>query len=137
MFGGDDRFVADYLRFEILDHAPSDLRLFLTRTAVLDELCGPLCDHMLDSRGSAEVLASLQRSNLFLVPLDHRREWYRYHPLFRDLLLMELERTEPDLTPELHRRAADWYEQNTPPGRGHRTCVGVGRPRSGSRSGRP
>ena len=79
---------------------------------MLDQLCGPLCDHMLDGSGSAEVLASLERSNLFLVPLDHRRQWYRYHGLFRDLLLVELGRTEPDLIPELHRRAADWYEDN-------------------------
>ena len=114
-FRGDDRFVADYLRFEILDHAPPNVRLFLTRTAVLDQLCGPLCDLMLDSSGSADMLAALEHSNLFLVPLDHRRQWYRYHGLFRDLLLIELDRIEPDLVPELHRRAADWYEQNGRP----------------------
>ena len=112
MFAGDDRFVADYLRSEILDRAPGDSRLFLTRTAVLEQLSGPLCDRVLGSTGSAAVLSSLEQSNLFLVPLDHRRQWYRYHGLFRDLLLAELERAEPELLPELHRRAADWYEAN-------------------------
>ena len=112
MFAGDDRFVADYLRSEILDRAPGDSRVFLTRTAVLGQLSGPLCDRVLGSTGSAAVLSSLEQSNLFLVPLDRRRQWYRYHGLFRDLLLAELERAEPELLPELHRRAADWYEAN-------------------------
>jgi LuxR family transcriptional regulator, maltose regulon positive regulatory protein len=112
MFAGDDRFVADYLRSEILDHAAQDARSFLIRTAVLDQLSGPLCDQLLGSSGSAGKLAALERSNLFLVPLDRRREWYRYHGLFRDLLLAELMRAEPDAVPELHRRAADWYEAN-------------------------
>ena len=112
MFAGDDRFVADYLRSEILDRAPTGTRLFLTRTAVLDQLSGPLCDQVIGSTGSAAVLSSLEQSNLFLVPLDHRRQWYRYHGLFRDLLLAELARAEPELVPELHRRAADWYEAN-------------------------
>ncbi len=137
MFAGDDRFVADYLRSEVLDRAPPHVRLFLTRTAVLDQLCGSLCDQTLGSTGSAETLASLERSNLFLVPLDHRREWYRYHGLFRDLLLVELERAEPDVVSELHRRAADWYEQNSrtdaaiehalASGDRHRAAVLVGR----------
>ena len=112
VFRGDHRFVADYLRFEILDHVPTEVRLFLTRTAVLGQLCGPLCDHLLDGGSSAEVLASLERSNLFLVPLDHRRQWYRYHGLFHDLLLVELGRTDPDLIQDLHGRATDWYEHN-------------------------
>ena len=110
MFAGDDRFVADYLRAEILEHTPEDVRLFLTRTAVLDQLCGPLCDCVLGSSGSAATLSTLEQSNLFLLPLDRRREWYRYHGLFRDLLRAELARAEPDVVPELHRRAADWYE---------------------------
>ena len=115
LLAGDDRFIADYLRFEILDRAPEADRQFLIRTAVLDQLCGSLCDHTLGRRGSAEMLASLERSNLFLVALDHRRQWYRYHGLFRDLLRAELARSEPELEPELHRRAADWYEANGRP----------------------
>ena len=112
MFAGDDRFVADYLRSEILDRAQRDVRLFLTRTAVLDEMCGSLCDATLGSTGSADMLASIEQSNLFLVPLDRRREWYRYHGLFRDLLRADLMRADPDLVPELHRRASGWYESN-------------------------
>jgi LuxR family maltose regulon positive regulatory protein len=82
---------------------------------VLDELCGSLCDRTLASSGSAEALVSIEQTNRFLVPLDHRREWYRYHRLFRDLLQAELVRAEPGLVAELHRRAADWYEENGRP----------------------
>ena len=114
-FSGDDRFVADYLRLEILDRAPEEARRFLTRTSVLDQLCAPLCDQTVGWSGSKQMLASLERSNLFLVALDHRRQWYRYHGLFRDLLQAELARGEPELVPELHRRAADWYQANGRP----------------------
>jgi LuxR family maltose regulon positive regulatory protein len=85
---------------------------FLTRTAVLDRMCGPLCDAVLDTTGSAKVLESLAGSNLLLVPLDRRREWYRYHHLFRDMLLAELKRQEPELIPVLRRRAAGWCLAN-------------------------
>jgi LuxR family transcriptional regulator, maltose regulon positive regulatory protein len=78
-------------------------------------MCGPLCDAVLATRGSGEVLASLEDSNLPLAPLDRRREWYRYHQLFRELLLAELERREPDLVGELHARAAVWCEANQLP----------------------
>jgi LuxR family maltose regulon positive regulatory protein len=115
LFSGDDVFVAEYLRSEILDRASPEVRRFLTRTAVLDQLCGPLCDQVLGSGGSANTLTSLQRSNLFLEPLDHHSEWYRYHGLFRDMLRAELHRDEPDLVPELNRNAADWYETHGRP----------------------
>jgi LuxR family transcriptional regulator, maltose regulon positive regulatory protein len=85
---------------------------FLTRTAVLERLCGPLADAVLDATGSAEVLASLEDSNLLVVPLDRQRRWYRYHHLFGELLLAELERREPELVPQLHVRAAGWLEAN-------------------------
>jgi LuxR family maltose regulon positive regulatory protein len=111
-FTGDDRFIADYLHAELLAQLPAERVTFLTRTAVLERMCGPLCDAVLDTTGSGEVLASLQGSNLLLVALDRRREWYRYHHLFGELLLAELERREPDLVPELHGRAASWYEAN-------------------------
>jgi LuxR family transcriptional regulator, maltose regulon positive regulatory protein len=111
-FAGDDRFIVDYLNSELLSRLPSGQVSFLTRTAVLDRICGPLCDAVLDTTGSAEVLETLAGSNLLLVPLDRRREWYRYHQLFRDLLRAELERREPELIPELHRRAAAWCEAN-------------------------
>ena len=114
-FTGDDRFMADYLRSELLAHLSPELVAFLTRTAVLERMSGPLCDAVLATKGSAEVLASLEDSNLLLVPLDRRREWYRYHQLFRELLLTELERREPDLVGELHARAAAWFEDNRQP----------------------
>jgi ATP/maltotriose-dependent transcriptional regulator MalT len=85
---------------------------FLIRTAVLDRMCGPLCDAVLATTGSAELLESLAGSHLLLVPLDRRREWYCYHHLFRDLLRAELERREPELVPKLHQRAAVWCEAN-------------------------
>jgi LuxR family transcriptional regulator, maltose regulon positive regulatory protein len=109
-FTGDDRFLADYLHAELLTHLPTERVAFLTRTAVLDRLSGPLCDAVLDTTGSAAVLASLERSNLLVVPLDRQREWYRYHPLFRELLRGELERHEPQLVGELTRRAARWCQ---------------------------
>jgi LuxR family maltose regulon positive regulatory protein len=111
-FTGDDRFMADYLRSELLAQLPAEQVQFLTRTAVLERMSGPLCDAVLDTRRSAEVLRSLEDSNLLVVPLDRHRVWYRYHHLFRDLLRAELERREPRLLPELHARAAVWCEAN-------------------------
>jgi LuxR family maltose regulon positive regulatory protein len=111
-FTGDDRFLADYLHAELLAHLPAEQVAFLTRTAVLDHLSGPLCDAVLGTTGSAAVLASLEQSNLLIIPLDRQREWYRYHPLFRELLRGELERDEPELAVELTRRAAHWCQQH-------------------------
>jgi LuxR family maltose regulon positive regulatory protein len=106
---GDDRYLADYFRSEYLSHLrPGPLR-FLRRTSVLDRICGPLCDAVLEDEDSAHELAKIERANLFLVPLDNRREWYRYHHLFRDLLHRELLDSEPELVPGLHRRAAAWF----------------------------
>jgi LuxR family transcriptional regulator, maltose regulon positive regulatory protein len=114
-FAGDDRFVADYFRSEYLAHLrPSELR-FLTRTSTLDRMSGPLCDAVLDGKGSARKLETLEKSNVFVVPLDRRCGWYRYHRLFRDLLQAELEHREPELGPALNRRAASWCEANGPP----------------------
>jgi LuxR family maltose regulon positive regulatory protein len=111
-FTGDDRFMADYLRSELLARLPPELVAFLTRTAVLERMSGPLCDAVLEATGSAQVLASLEESNLLLVPLDRQRRWYRYHHLFHELLVAELDRREPDLVPALHHRAAGWCEAN-------------------------
>jgi LuxR family maltose regulon positive regulatory protein len=111
-FTGDDRFMADYLRSELLAQLPTELVRFLTRTAVLERLSGPLCDAVLDTSGSRRVLELLEESNLLLVPLDRQRAWYRYHQLFGELLLAELERREPELLSELHGRAAVWCEAN-------------------------
>jgi LuxR family maltose regulon positive regulatory protein len=91
-FTGDDPFMADYLRSELLGHLPPEQVAFLTRTAVLDRMCGPLCDAVLDTTGSSDALAALEESNLLLVPLDRRRQWYRYHHLFQELLTGDRDR---------------------------------------------
>ena len=114
-FGGDDRLVSEYLESEFLARISRRHRTFLTRTAVLERMCGPLCDAVLGISGSAAALADLERSNLLLVPLDRRGDWYRYHHLFRDMLLAEVHHQEPDLIPILQRRAAQWYERNREP----------------------
>ena len=111
-FSGDDRLMADYLGSELLSRLSEDEVLFLTRTSVLERMCGPLCDAMLGTRDSGEVLRSLEGSNLLLVALDRRAEWYRYHHLLRDLLGAELRRREPEIVAQLHLRAAAWYEAN-------------------------
>ena len=112
---GDDRYVADYLHGEALLRQAEDVQRFLRRTAVLDQLSGPLCDAVLGSSGAAGQLRRLEAASLFVVPLDRRREWYRYHGLFREFLLAELRSTEPGLIMTLHRRAADWYEARGSP----------------------
>jgi LuxR family transcriptional regulator, maltose regulon positive regulatory protein len=111
---GDDRYVADYLYRETLTRQPQDTQRFLRRTAVLDQFCAPLCEAVTKSPAAAH-LRHLEARGLFLIPLDRRREWYRYHALFREFLLGELRHTEPDLIPALHQRAADWYEANGSP----------------------
>jgi len=111
-FGGDDLFVSEYVESEFLDRISSTQRAFLTRTAVLERMSGPLCEAVLGVPGSGAALADLARSNLLLVPLDRRGQWYRYHHLFRDMLLAELERLEPGLIPVLRRHAADWCLRN-------------------------
>jgi LuxR family maltose regulon positive regulatory protein len=111
-FGGGDRFLSEYVESEFLARISDRQRAFLTRTAVLERVCGPLCEAVLDQQGSAVMLAELARSNLLLVPLDRRGGWYRYHHLFRDMLLAELQRREPALVPALRHRAASWCLRN-------------------------
>lgn len=112
---GDDRYVADYLYRESLLQLPENVQRFLRRTAVLDQLCGPLCDALLGESSAHAHLRRLEAASLFLIPLDRRREWYRYHALFREFLLAELRRIEPEVITKLHLRAADWYESNESP----------------------
>ena len=114
-FGGDDRWVSEYVESEFLARISRSQRMFLTRTAVLERMSGPLCEAVLEAPGSGAALAELAGSNLLLVPLDHRGQWYRYHHLFRGMLLAELERLEPGLIPVLRRRAAGWYLRNDSP----------------------
>jgi LuxR family maltose regulon positive regulatory protein len=112
---GADRYVAEYLRSEHLAHLTPRQREFLRRSSVLERMCGPLCDAVLDRSGSARELLSIERSNLFIVPLDGHGEWFRYHHLFRDLLQRELAERDPGLIATLNRRAADWLETNGRP----------------------
>jgi LuxR family maltose regulon positive regulatory protein len=125
-FSGRHHFILDYLTDEVLAHQPEPIYRFLLRTSVLDRMCGPLCDALLEVddqaqhpisniQSSREVLEYLEHANLFLVPLDDERKWYRYHRLFAQLLRARLQEAEPDLTPELHLRAATWYDQNALP----------------------
>jgi LuxR family maltose regulon positive regulatory protein len=110
-FGGDDRYVVDYLVEEVLHRQPEDVRRFLLRTSILSRVTGSLCDAVTGQDGGAAMLTALERSNLFLVPLDDHRRWYRYHHLFADVLHARLLDEQPDDVPELHRRASDWYER--------------------------
>ena len=111
-FSADHRHVADYLTSEVLDAIEDEPRSFLLRTSILDRFTASLCDAVLGSENAARVLAELERSNLFLVALDARGVWYRYHHLFRELLRIELASTSPQAEPELHRRAAEWFLAN-------------------------
>ncbi len=110
-FTGSQRFVFDYLLEQVLNRQPAPLREFLLKTSVLDKLSAPLCDEVADTGGAAhELLEALERTNLFLNPLDDERRWYRYHPLFADLLKLVLEQTYPGLSDSLHLKASRWFE---------------------------
>lgn len=111
-FSGSHRFVLDYLSEEVLAHQSEDVRAFLLATSVLGRLCGPLCDAVTSRTDGQAMLETLERANLFVVPLDERRHWYRYHQLFADLLRARLGQRFPDAAAGLHRRAAAWYEQH-------------------------
>ena len=126
-FTGSDRNILDYLVEEVLARQPDHIQAFLLQTSILDQLCGPLCDAILSDvttgqpglaapsvsapASGREILESLDKANMFLVPLDNRREWYRYHRLFADLLSQLLNQEQPGRVPTLHRRASAWYEQ--------------------------
>jgi LuxR family transcriptional regulator, maltose regulon positive regulatory protein len=112
---GGDPYIGDYFRDEFLVRESPETVRFLMRTAPLDQMSGALCDHVLGRSGSAHRLAEAARRNLFVVPLDRRGEWYRYHCLVAEMLLSELRRREPGEESRVHRRAADWYEQQGQP----------------------
>jgi LuxR family maltose regulon positive regulatory protein len=111
-FKGDNRYIADYLTEEVLSRQPEQLRNFLLQTSILGRLSGPLCDAVSDQENSRQVLNTLEKANLFVIPLDDERCWYRYHHLFADLLEQRLRTQQGDLVPELHRRASQWFAQN-------------------------
>ncbi|MFL7794468.1 MAG: LuxR C-terminal-related transcriptional regulator [Anaerolineae bacterium] len=121
-FTGSHRYILDYLREEVLCQQPQEVRTFLLQTSILDRLSGALCDAvrfgantMPSNSGETQdssqaILEHLERSNLFVIPLDDERRWYRYHHLFADLLRQSLQREQSDLVPTLHRRASEWYQ---------------------------
>jgi LuxR family maltose regulon positive regulatory protein len=114
-FAGDDRYVVDYLVDEVLARQAHDVRSFLLETSILDRLSGALCDNVTGRDDGKAVLESLERANLFVVPLDDTRRWYRYHHLFADVLQMHLQDERPDQVGTLHRRASDWYDESGQP----------------------
>ena len=114
-FTGDDRYVVDYLAEEVLQRQSDRVQAFLLQTSILARLSGPLCDAVTGQGGGKAMLEALDRGNLFLVPLDDRRQWYRYHHLFADVLQARLLDEQPDLVPDLHQRASAWYQQNGEP----------------------
>lgn len=110
---GTQRHILDYLVEEVLEHQPQSLRSFLLRTSILDRLCEELCNAVIreGSINGTDLLEQLEQRNLFVVPLDHERQWYRYHHLFQELLQHQLQRVEPEQVSEYHKRAAQWYDQ--------------------------
>jgi LuxR family maltose regulon positive regulatory protein len=110
-FTGSNRYVVDYLVEEVLARQPEALRTFLLQTSILDRMCGPLCDAVTSMDDGQEALEYLEHANLFVIPLDEDRRWYRYHHLFTDVLRQRLRETDADLPPELHRRASVWFER--------------------------
>ena len=111
-FAGDNRYIVDYLVEEVLRRQPEHVSNFLLRTAILKRLNGPLCDAVIGQEESGRTLEELERANLFVVPLDDKRRWYRYHHLFADVLQTRLIEKQADQLPTLHQRASDWYEAN-------------------------
>ncbi|MDQ3808664.1 MAG: LuxR C-terminal-related transcriptional regulator [Chloroflexota bacterium] len=111
-FAGDDRYIVDYLAEEVLQRQPEAVRCFLLHTSILDRLSGPLCDAVTGQDDGKAMLEGLERGNLFVIALDARRRWYRYHHLFADVLRAHLVDEHSDRVPALHRRASAWYEQN-------------------------
>ena len=111
-FKGDNRYIADYLTEEVLRRQPEHVREFLLQTAILDRMCGPLCDAVTRQKNSQQILNDLDTANLFVIPLDERRYWFRYHHLFGDLLKQRLYMKQADLVDELHNRASEWLADN-------------------------
>lgn len=111
-FAGSHRFILDYLTEEVLSRQPEPIQSFLLQTSVLNRLCGELCDAVTGRSDGQNMLEQIERGNLFLIPLDDARYWYRYHHLFGDTLRRHLQKASPNLVVDLHRRASQWFEQN-------------------------
>ena len=114
-FTGSHRFVLDYLVEEVLQQQTERIRSFLLQTSILERLSGPLCDAVTEQKDGRGLLETLERGNLFIIPLDDQRQWYRYHHLFTEVLLAHALEEQPSQIPLLHKRASAWYEQNNLP----------------------
>ena len=125
-FGASNRHVIDYLTEQVLIALDPDLLRFMLATSIVDAVCGGLADAITGESGSALRLAELERGNVFITPLDERREWYRYHHLLAELLSIELDRRQPDTKPLLHQRAATWYAEHGLPDRAVRHAIAAG-----------
>ncbi len=108
-FAGDHRYIVDYLVEEVLQRQPDPVRNFLLQTSILDRFSGALCDAVTGNQQSSVMLENLERSNLFIVPQDDTRQWFRYHRLFADVLRAHVDAEQPEQVPILHRRASEWY----------------------------
>ena len=111
-FSGSHQHILDYLVEEVLQRQPERVRSFLLQTSILDRLSGPLCDAVTGQEDGRGTLEALERGNLFVVPLDDKRQWYRYHHLFADVLQAHSMEEQPNQAPTLHQRASYWYERN-------------------------
>ena len=111
-FTGNSRFIVDFLAEEVLSRQSAEVRHFLACTSILSRFCAPLCDAVVGSDNAAEIIDTLERENLFVVPLDDTRQWFRYHCLFAQVLRSELARAEPDIVPVLHERASAWHRRS-------------------------
>ena len=112
---GDQRYILDYLTEEVLRRQPQEMQTFLLSTCILERLTASLCDAVMEQTDSQQMLQRLEQANLFVVSLDSKREWYRYHALFAEALCYQLEQTHPDLVPILHHRASLWYAEHDQP----------------------
>ena len=110
-FAGSHRYIIDYLAEEVLSRQSAEVQIFLLQTSVLNRLSAPLCDAVTETLDSQAILLQLEQSNLFLVPLDDDRRWFRYHHLFAESLSQQLRESHPDLIPELHMRASQWFAE--------------------------
>ena len=127
-FTGSHRYIMDYLVEEVLNVQPERMRSFLLQTSILGRMCGSLCNAVVEAEDregvdGQEMLEALEQMNLFIIPLDDERRWYRYHHLFADMLTRHLEHLYPQRLPELHQRASQWYEQNGFIARGHSSLL--------------
>ncbi|MGO8979437.1 MAG: LuxR C-terminal-related transcriptional regulator [Streptosporangiaceae bacterium] len=125
-FTGTNRFIVDFLADEVLGRQPASTRQFLARTSILGRLCAPLCDAVAGPADAAQLLGTLERENLFLIPLDEDRQWFRYHTLFAQVLRDELARTEPELVTTLHARASAWHRVYGSPDEAIRHAIAAG-----------